>query len=162
MGKKGLVNLIAVTSLLLSAYAFADTQGEKEQTETITFEELAVPHDNHVERSDQFAVICLKNNSTATVGFQWTDNQPHNETMAPGYWRSFYWNDTGSHSIIVKYDADTVGGSKAWKTYKLDTIPAPFPDCQYGNKYQFRNVSDRWIELYTGHTFHGSANLGIQ
>jgi hypothetical protein len=149
MKTKILVNLFVFSTLILSAYGFANTQMETSpQTKTGTVEETQTPNEDS-ELLEQFSVICLTNNSNANVGFQWTDNAPHNMVLAPSQWQSYSWNDGGSHSITVMYDADTTSGS-VWKTYRLYSAPAQFPDCQYGNRYHFSNVTDRWIELYSG------------
>ena len=101
--------------------------------------------------SDQFSVICLVNNTDVGMNFRWWVTSSQDVYLPAGYQQTFSWNDTGAHSITVRYNADLSGGV-AWKTYSLQAGAAPFPDCQYGRKYQFSKVGSRWVEIYQGIT----------
>ena len=103
-------------------------------------------------QSTPYAVVCLVNNTAATINYQykwgsqeWQLDTLEQDTNATHSWR--YTSSKTSPKFTVRFDTDLTSDSEI-ETYALDRYQASAKSCYEGKVYDFEYASSWSIDLY--------------
>lgn len=151
--------LVTLAPLAASVSAFGEESGTP--SESLPAIESLAPTDMQEEFSDmedsggnQFAVVCLINDTGITVNFQykWGNGSYRSKSISSGrrHWFSqkYRVGSRSSDTFHIKFDYDLRRGRDTKKYYTLNRYQAQFQDCDSGKKYRFSRSGD-FIDLYS-------------